>query len=86
MILYTEYPGLSPLFLEFLKGSDLYPDRPTVEAAAERGRQLIAAGRPARVAASAFRCRGAKASRMAVPSPSRRDTRWGSSRGPSSRS
>jgi bacillithiol biosynthesis cysteine-adding enzyme BshC len=66
VIPYEKYPGLSPLFLEFLRGSpDLYPDRPTVDAAAERGRQLLAAGRPARVPASAFRCRGAEAKTMA---------------------
>jgi bacillithiol synthase len=66
VIPYAKYPGLSPLFLEFLKGSDLYPDRPTVEAATERGRQLLAAGRPARVPASAFRCRGAEARKLAA--------------------
>ena len=65
MIPYAKYPGLSPLFLEFLTGSDLYPDRPTVEAAAERGRRLLAAGQPARIPASAFRCRGPEALRMA---------------------
>ncbi len=66
MIPYAKYPGLSPLFLEFLKGvPDLYPDRPSVEAAAERGRQLLAAGRPTRVPASAFRCRGPEARKMA---------------------
>ncbi len=66
MIPYAKYPGLSPLFLEFLKGApDLYPDAPTLDAAAARGRQLLAAGRPARVPASAFRYRGAEAERMA---------------------
>lgn len=66
MIPYAKYPGLSPLFLEFLKGApDLYPDRPTVDVAAERGRQLLAAGRPAHVPASAFRCRGTEARKMA---------------------
>ncbi len=66
MIPYAKYPGLSPLFLEFLAGApDLYPDRPTLDAAAERGRQLLASGRRARVPASAFRCRGAEARRMA---------------------
>jgi len=66
MIPYAKYPGLSPIFLEFLHGApDLFPDRPTVEAAAERGRQLLAAGPAARVPASAFRCRGPEAQRMA---------------------
>ena len=66
MISYAKYPGLSPLFHEFLAGaSDLYPDRPTLEAAAERGRQLLAAGRRTRVPASAFRCRGAEGKRLA---------------------
>jgi bacillithiol biosynthesis cysteine-adding enzyme BshC len=66
VIPYAKYPGLSPLFLEFLAGApDLYPDRPTVEAAAERGRQLLAAGRRPRVPASAFRHRGAEAARLA---------------------
>ena len=66
VIPYAKYPGLSPLFLEFLEGApDLYPDPPTLEAAAARGTQLLAAGRRARVPASAFRCRGAEARRMA---------------------
>lgn len=67
MIPYAKYPGLSPLFLEFLAGtSELYPDRPTVEAAAGRGRRLLEAGRRTRVPAEAFRCRGAEAQRMAA--------------------
>jgi bacillithiol synthase len=67
VIPYAKYPGLSPLFLEFLSGnSELYPDRPTVEAAAERGRRLLDAGRRTRVPAEAFRCRGAEAQRMAA--------------------
>lgn len=66
MIPYAKYPGLSPLFHEFLAGgSDLYPDRPTAAACVERGKQLLAAGRRTRVPASAFRCRGAEASRLA---------------------
>ncbi len=66
MIPYSKYPGLSPLFLDFLAGlPSYYPDPPTIEAAAARGRELLAAGRPARVPASAFRCRGAEAQRMA---------------------
>ena len=66
MIPYGKYPGLSPLFLEFLAGSELYPDRATIEAAAERGRQLLAAGRRTRVPAEVFRCRGPAAQRMAA--------------------
>jgi uncharacterized protein YllA (UPF0747 family) len=66
MIPYAKYPGLSPLFLEFLKGApDLYPDRPTLDAAAARGKQLLAAGQSARVPAAAFRCRGPEAKKMA---------------------
>ncbi|HEY1434115.1 MAG TPA: hypothetical protein VGG65_02005, partial [Thermoanaerobaculia bacterium] len=66
MIPYAKYPGLSPLFLEFLAGlPEFFPDRPTVEAAAARGQQLLAAGRPARVPASAFRCRSDEGRRMA---------------------
>jgi len=67
MIPYAKYPGLSPLFMELLTGApDLYPDRPTLDAAAQRGRQLLAQGRPARVPASAFRCRGPEAGTMAA--------------------
>jgi uncharacterized protein YllA (UPF0747 family) len=66
VIPYEKYPGLSPLFLEFLAGApELFPDRPTVEAAAARGRELLAAGQRARVPASAFRCRGAEGRKMA---------------------
>lgn len=66
MIPYAKYPGLSPLFHEFLAGSPgLFPDRPTLDAAAARGKQLLAAGQGARVPASAFRCRGAEGRRMA---------------------
>ncbi|MGE5413441.1 MAG: bacillithiol biosynthesis protein BshC [Syntrophomonadaceae bacterium] len=66
MIPFSKYPGLSPLFLEFLRGAtDLYPDRPTVDACVERGRRLLEAGRRPRVPASAFRCRGPQAERAA---------------------
>lgn len=66
MIPYAKYPGLSPLFFEFLRGApDLYPDAPTIDACVERGRRLLAAGRKTRVPAEAFRCRGAEASRLA---------------------
>ena len=56
------YPGLSPLFLEFLRGlPEFYPDRPTPEAAIARGRTLL--GGRARIPADAFRFRvpGARA-------------------------
>ncbi len=59
---FERYPGLSPLFLEFLRGlPEFYPDPPSLEAAAARGRQLL--GRPARIPAVAFRSRvpGARA-------------------------
>jgi bacillithiol biosynthesis cysteine-adding enzyme BshC len=66
MIPFAKYPGLSPLFLDFLNGlPEFYPDPPTLDAAAERGRQLLAAGKPARVPASAFRTRGSEAARFA---------------------
>ncbi len=66
MIPFSKYPGLSPLFLEFLRGApDLYPDPPTLEACVERGQRLLAAGRRPRVPADAFRCRGGEAERSA---------------------
>lgn len=66
MIPYAKYPGLSPLFHEFLAGlPEFFPDRPTVEAAVARGKQLLAVGQGARVPASAFRCRSAEGRRMA---------------------
>jgi len=66
VIPYASYPGLAPLFLEFLQGlPDFYPDRPTLDAALARGRELLDSGRRARFPASAFRGRGADAARMA---------------------
>jgi uncharacterized protein YllA (UPF0747 family) len=66
VIPYAKYPGLSPLFHEFLAGlPEFYLDRPTVEAAVARGKELLAAGQAARVPASAFRCRSAEGRRMA---------------------
>ena len=63
-ISYDRYPGLSPLFLDFLRGlPDFYPDPPTIEAAAARGRRLL--GRPARIPAGAFRSRVSRARTMA---------------------
>jgi bacillithiol synthase len=50
-----KYPGLPPLFLDFARGrSRLYPDPPTVDAAAARGRELLARRYPPRLPASAF--------------------------------
>jgi bacillithiol biosynthesis cysteine-adding enzyme BshC len=50
------YPGLSPLFLDFLRGlPEFYPDRPTPEAAVSRGRALL--GGRSRIPAEAFRSR-----------------------------
>ena len=61
---FDRYPGLSPLFLEFLRGlPEFYPDPPTVAAAVARGRQLL--GRPARIPAEAFRARVPRARAMA---------------------
>ena len=66
MIPFAKYPGLSPLFLDFLRGLPaFYPDPPTLDAAAERGRQLLAVRAPARVPASAFRTRGPEGARLA---------------------
>ncbi len=66
MIPFAKYPGLSPVFLDFLNGdSAFFPDPPTVDAIAERGRRLLDAGRRPRVPASYFRCRGAEAQRAA---------------------
>jgi bacillithiol biosynthesis cysteine-adding enzyme BshC len=61
---FERYPGLPPLFLDFLRGlPEFYPDPPTVEAAAERGRQLL--GKPAKIPAEAFRARLPRARAMA---------------------
>jgi bacillithiol synthase len=66
MIPYSRYPGLSPLFLDFLKGLPrFYPDPPTLEACEKRAREILAAGRRPRVPASAYRCRGAESARLA---------------------
>ncbi|MDQ5858747.1 MAG: bacillithiol biosynthesis cysteine-adding enzyme BshC [Acidobacteriota bacterium] len=54
------YPGLPPLFLDFARrGSPLYPDPPTIDAALARGRALLENRRPGPLAARAFRFRGA---------------------------
>ena len=66
MIPYAKYPGLSPLFRDFLAGLPaFFPDPPSIEAAAGRGRELLSSGARARVPASAFRHRGAEAAKMA---------------------
>ena len=66
VIPYSEYPGLAPLFHDFLRGvRDFYPDPPTLDAALARGRELLSEGRKPRFAASAFRHRGGDAVRMA---------------------
>jgi len=66
VIPFAKYPGLSPLFLDFLGGlPEFFPDPPSLDAAAERGRQLLASGARARVPASAFRHRGGEAARLA---------------------
>jgi bacillithiol biosynthesis cysteine-adding enzyme BshC len=53
---FDRYPGLPPLFFDFLGGfPGVYPDPPSVEAAAARGRQLL--GREARLPVEAFRWR-----------------------------
>src|SRR5262252_5619396 len=63
---YTRYPGLSPLFLDFLEGLPrFYPDPPTLDAAEARARQILAAGRPPRIPASAYRFRGAESAKWA---------------------
>ena len=59
-----KYPGLAPLFLDFLRGlPEFFPDPPTVEAAAARGREIL--GTRARVARDAFRWRDASGPAMA---------------------
>ncbi|HEX4441703.1 MAG TPA: bacillithiol biosynthesis BshC [Thermoanaerobaculia bacterium] len=66
VIPYSEYPGLAPLFHDFLRGlRDFYPDPPTLDAALARGREIFAEGRKPRFPASAFRHRGGDAVRMA---------------------
>ncbi len=64
LVPYGRYPGLAPLFLDFLAGlPDHYPDPPTLEAAGQRGRELL--GTAARIPASAFRFRHPRARAMA---------------------
>lgn len=61
---FERYPGIPALFLDFLSGlSQFYPDRPSIEAATARGREIL--GRPARIPADAFRARLPEARAMA---------------------
>ena len=61
---FDRYPGLAPLFHDFLRGlPDFFPDPPTIEAAAARGRSLL--GAPSRIPAEAFRTRVPEAEAMA---------------------
>ena len=54
MIPFEKYPGLSPLFFDFLRGlPEFFPDPPSLDAAAQRGKELLASGARARVPASA---------------------------------
>jgi len=64
LIPYARYPGLSPLFLDFLAGlPGFYPDAPTLDAAGKRGRELL--GTAARIPAGAFCFRHPRAKAMA---------------------
>ena len=63
IIPFERYPALPPLFLDFLRGSPLYPDRPSLETALARGKELL--GQAARLPAAAFRWRHPAAERMA---------------------
>jgi bacillithiol synthase len=61
---FDRYPGLAPLFHDFLRGlPEFFPDPPTIEAAVERGRRLL--GSPSRIPAEAFRGRLPEAQAMA---------------------
>ncbi len=64
VIPFERYPGLSPLFLDFLRGlPEFFPDSPTIAAATARAKKLLAT--PSRVPASAWRCRGVESRNMA---------------------
>jgi bacillithiol biosynthesis cysteine-adding enzyme BshC len=66
VIPYAKYPGLPPLFLDFLKGlPEFYPDPPALDGAEKRGRELLASGARARFPPSALHFRGEEAARMA---------------------
>src|SRR5512144_1529835 len=61
---FDRYPGLASLFHDFLRGlPGFFPDAPTIEAAAARGRRLL--GTPSRIPAEAFRSRLPEAEAMA---------------------
>jgi bacillithiol biosynthesis cysteine-adding enzyme BshC len=61
---FDQYPGLAPLFHDFLRGlPEFFPDPPTIEAAAARGKHLL--GTPSRIPAEAFRVRLPEAEAMA---------------------
>ncbi len=61
---FSRYPGLPALFLDFLAGlPEIYPDPPTPDACAARGRELL--GTRARVPASAWRSRSPEARAVA---------------------
>lgn len=61
---FARYPGISPLFLDFLNGlPEFYPDPPTAEAAVSRARELL--GTRPRIPAGAFRFRAPRAAAMA---------------------
>jgi bacillithiol biosynthesis cysteine-adding enzyme BshC len=61
---FDRYPGLAPLFHDFLRGlPEFFPDPPTIEAAAARGKSLL--GTRSRIPAEAFRVRLPEAEAMA---------------------
>ena len=64
LVPFERYPGLPELFFRFLRGDpEFYPDRPTIDAAAARGRELL--GRAGRTPVEAYRFRGEAARRRA---------------------
>ncbi len=66
MIPYAKYPGLHPLFRDFLAGlPEFYPDPPSLDAAEQRGRELLASAARARFPVTALRFRGDEAAAMA---------------------
>lgn len=61
---FERYPGLPPLFFDFLEGrGGHYPDPPTLETAAARAREIL--GTRPRIARDAFRWRNPAAASMA---------------------
>ena len=63
IIPFDRYPSIPPLFLDFLKGSPLYPERPTLEAALKRGKELL--GQSSLLTPADFRWRHPEAEKMA---------------------